>query len=100
MVQVTGNFLNDRGLKNVPYFAAGVGAIQMTVDPFTDSSGNREPEAFDSAALLTIAVGMRTFLSENWGLRYETRYFHHDVFEEGQDEYVVDVGLTFVLGGQ
>lgn len=100
MVNVVGNFLNDRGYKHVPYISAGLGVINATVEPFTNRNDDDVPEAFDSAALLTIAVGSRYFFTENWGARYELRYFHHDAFEEGQDIFVIDLGVSFVLGGQ
>jgi hypothetical protein len=72
----------------------------VTIDPFTDRNGNRQVEAFDSAALLTLAVGSRYFFNENWAVRYEARYFHHDAFDTGQDVYVLDVGVSWVLGGR
>lgn len=100
IVQVVGNFLNDRGYKHVPYITAGIGIVNVTIDPFTNRNGNDEPESFDSAALLTLAAGSRYFFTEDWGIRYELRYFHHDAFEQGQDVFVIDVGASFVLGGQ
>ncbi len=112
IVQIVGNFLNDRGYKHVPYISAGIGIINVTVDPFTAIVGNeqtpdpndtvseKQPEAFDSAALLSLAVGSRYFFNEDWAIRYELRYFHHDAFDEGQDVFVLDVGASWVIGGQ
>ena len=100
LVQVVGNFLNDRGYKHVPYISAGIGIINVTVDQFVDENDEKHPEAFDSAALLSLAVGSRYFFNEDWAIRYELRYFHHDAFDEGQDVFVLDVGASFVIGGQ
>jgi len=100
IVQVVGNFLNDRGYKNVPYISAGVGVINVTIDPYTNRNDDDKPESFDSAALLTLAVGSRYFFNENWAMRYELRYFHHDAFDQGQDVFMIDLGASFVLGGQ
>jgi len=114
---ITGNFLTDRETRTVPYLTAGLGVIQETregysyeftvrntPDPnmplnFTDRVETaRIDERFDSSAILTIGVGARTFFTDNFGVRYEVRYLHHDSFDELVDEYVTSVGVTWVLG--
>ena len=100
---ITATFLADRETHTLPYVSAGLGTVQEKIYAFTDeSSGSpvRVLESFDSSALLTIGVGARTFFTENWGVRYEARFNHHQAFDEGQDEYEVNVGITWVLGGQ
>ena len=123
IVTVTGNFLTDREGNTIPYISAGLGFIQETRegypfeakyfhsaddpnDPNTlriitlqDTSGD-VPEAFDSSAILTLAVGARTFFNDNWGIRYEVAYSHHNSFQVNQDEYAVRVGATWIFGGQ
>ena len=99
-VVVIGNFLADRETRFMPFISAGLGVIQETRKAFTDSSGNRVLEAFDSSAILTLAVGSRTFFSDSFGIRYEARYNHHDSFSKGQDEYIIGLGVTWVVGGQ
>jgi len=100
VVVIIGNFLTDRETRFVPFVSAGLGVIQETRKAFTDSSGNRVLEAFDSSAILTLAVGSRTFFSDSFGIRYEARYNHHDSFSKGQDEYIIGLGVTWVVGGQ
>ncbi len=96
---VVGNFLTDLDGSTIPYLTAGLGIIQETRDAVT-VEGVEVLEAFDASTVLTIGFGARTFFNENWGIRYEARYYHHDNFDESQDEYVVDVGVTWILGGQ
>ncbi|MFQ5700429.1 MAG: outer membrane beta-barrel protein [Acidobacteriota bacterium] len=98
-VAITGNFLTDRETHTIPYLSVGIGVINQKIDAFTDSMGKMVPEAFDASALLTFAVGARTFFTDVIGARYEARYFHHDTFNENQDEFAVAVGVTFVVGG-
>ena len=121
ILMITGNFLTDRETRFIPYISAGLGVIQETRDAFpmtvdvvnpADPNGadpnipNRIQvptnalESFDSSAILTLTVGSRTFFSDNWGIRYELRYNHHDSFETSQDEYQVSAGVTWVVGGQ
>lgn len=114
---ITGNFLTDRETNTIPYITAGLGVIQetregytyeftvrTTPDPnvpttFTDSTRtDKINERFDSSAILTIGVGARTFFSDNFGVRYEIRYIHHDSFDELVDEYITSVGITWVIG--
>ena len=97
---IVGNFLTDRDTKTVPFVLAGVGVIQETRKAFTDGSGVEVAESFDSSALLSIGVGARTFFTDNWGIRYEVRYNHHDSFTKGQDEYLAAIGISWVVGGQ
>jgi len=118
---ITGNFLTDRETRMVPYVSGGLGVVQETRDGFpllvniinpADPNG-QDPnipdridtqievnETFDSSAVLTLAAGARTFLTDNWGIRYELRYFHHDSFGLNQDDYQIAVGATWVVGGQ
>jgi hypothetical protein len=91
---ITGNFLTDRETPWIPYISAGLGIINETVDA-TDTL----PEAFDAGTILTLGVGTRYFWNDNWGGRFEIRYNHHDAFEENQDEYVVGLGATWMVGG-
>lgn len=121
VLQITGNFLTDRETRFVPYISAGLGVIQETRDAFpvainyvnpADPNGldpnipNRITiqqnalESFDSSAILSLSVGARTFFSDNWGIRYEVRYNHHDSFDASQDEYQITAGVTWVVGGQ
>lgn len=65
---------------------------------YTQTGDN--PERFDSAFLITLGAGARTFFSDWFGVRYEARYLRHDTFVEGQNEWLVTVGATFVLGGE
>ena len=97
---ITASFLTDRDSHTLPYISAGLGVIQETRAAFTDSTGTRVLESFDSSAILTLAVGARTFFNDNWGVRYEVQYGHHDSFTLGQDEYVISAGITWVVGGQ
>lgn len=97
---ITGNFLTDRETRTIPFVTAGLGVINETRDAFTDrSTGKRVLESFDSAAVLTLGVGARTFFNENWAIRYEVRYAHHDTFEVSQDEFFVAIGATWMVGG-
>ncbi|MGH9867902.1 MAG: outer membrane protein [Candidatus Polarisedimenticolia bacterium] len=98
-LNVTGNFLTDRETPWIPYITAGLGVITMTIDATTDSLGNEVLESYDSAGILTLGVGTRYFWSDNWGARVEARYNHHDAFSENQDEYVLALGVTWLLGG-
>jgi len=117
VLAITGNFLTDRDGSTVPYVTAGLGVIQetregfpfdyvvrTTPDPntpqnFTEETGSDEVnERFDSSAVLTIGVGARTFFTDNFGVRYEIRYIHHDSFDELVDEYITSVGVTWLLG--
>ncbi|HKY31260.1 MAG TPA: outer membrane beta-barrel protein [Candidatus Polarisedimenticolia bacterium] len=91
-VVVTGNFLTDREISTIPYITAGLGIITGEVDT--------EPEAFDAGTILMLGVGARTFWHDDWGVRYEVRYNHQDWFEENQDEYVLALGITYLLGGE
>lgn len=100
MAVITGNFLTDRDGSLVPFVSAGLGVVNETIDAFRDSGGNQVPESFDSAAIITLGVGARNFFTDNWGIRYEGRYVHHDLFEEGQNEYIVAAGVTWLVGGQ
>ncbi|HET6373233.1 MAG TPA: outer membrane beta-barrel protein [Candidatus Polarisedimenticolia bacterium] len=123
VVQVVGHFLGDRETSTMPYISAGFGVINETRPEFPfdvnfdvssdDDMDTNTPrvitrqsasgvvtESFDSAALLTLAVGAKTFFSDNMGIRYEARYNHHDLFGEGQDEYQLNVGFAWVVGGQ
>jgi opacity protein-like surface antigen len=93
-VHITGNFLTDRETPWVPYITAGLGIITQTLDE-TDT----ELEAFDAGTILTLGVGTRYFWSDNWAGRVEARYNHHDAFEENQDEYVLALGVSWLLGG-
>jgi hypothetical protein len=114
---ITGNFLTDRETNTIPYITAGLGVIhetregfpfdytvRITPDPnvpttFTDEVRSGEvTERFDSSAILTIGVGARTYFSDNFGVRYEIRYMHHDSFDELVDEYITTVGATWLLG--
>jgi opacity protein-like surface antigen len=114
---ITGNFLTDRETSTVPYVTAGLGVIQETrkgyeyefgvrntPDPnmpttFTDRvETDQIGERFDSSAILTIGVGARTFFTDNFGVRYEVRYVHHDSFDELVDEYITSVGVTWLVG--
>jgi len=100
---ITATFLADRETHTLPYVSAGLGTVQEKIYAFTDeSSGSpvRVAESFDSSAMLTIGIGARTFFTQNWGVRYEARYNHHDGFDQGQDEYQVSAGITWVVGGQ
>jgi len=97
---ITGNFLTDRETNTIPYITAGMGVIQEKRAAFTPATGPSVLEAFDSSAILTIGVGARTFFTDNFGVRYDIRYAHHDSFEELQDEFITSVGVTWVLGGQ
>ena len=100
---ITATFLADRETRTLPYVSAGLGTIQEKIYAYTDDrSGTnvRVAESFDASALLTIGVGARTFFSENWAVRYEVRFNHHQAFDEGQDEYEVHAGITWVVGGQ
>ncbi len=100
LILITGNFLTDRDIRTVPYVSAGLGVIQETREAFTPPGGGPEVnEAFDSSAVLTIGVGGRTFLTDNFDVRYEVRYAHHDSFDELQDEFISSVGITWVVGG-
>ena len=96
---ITGNFLTDRETPWIPYISAGLGIITETVDASRDSLGNELPEAFDAGTILTLGVGTRYFWNDNWGGRFEARYNHHDAFEENQDEYVLALGVTWIVGG-
>jgi len=98
-VNVTGNFLTDRETPWIPYVTAGLGVITHTIDATTDSSGNDVLESYDAAAILSLGVGTRYFWSDNWGGRMEARYNHHDSFSENQDEYVLALGVTWLVGG-
>lgn len=123
ILSITGNFLTDRDTRTIPYITAGFGIIQEKRDgfPFTadlvesvdhdmDPNTPRQNttvthhsdvfESFDASAILTLGVGARTFLSDNWGVRYEARYNHHDSFDAVQDEYVISAGVTWVVGGK
>ena len=97
---ITGSFLTDRDTRTVPYISAGLGVIQETRKAFTDNSGTRVGESFDSSAILMLGVGARTFFNDNWGVRYEARYQHHDSFTVGQDEFLLCAGVTWVVGGR
>lgn len=117
---VTANFLADRETNTIPYVSAGLGFIQERRDAFPllvrVDNPNADPndpnipavltvetegrESFDTSAVLTLAVGARTFFTDNFGIRYEARYFHHDSFEFGQDEYQLAAGATWMFGGQ
>jgi opacity protein-like surface antigen len=97
---ITANLFTDRDTKTVPYISAGLGVIQETRSAFTDPNGMRVFESFDSSAILTLGAGARTFFNDNWGVRYEARYNHHDSFTLGQDEYLLAVGVTWVVGGK
>jgi len=122
IVSITGSFLTDRDSRTVPYISAGLGFIQETrsgfdfdlgyellVDADNDPNTARTTapasvraealESFDSSAVLALAVGARTFFTDNWAARYEVGYAHHDSFSENQDEYTVKVGITWVVGG-
>ena len=117
VLAITGNFLTDRDGSTVPYITAGLGVIQETRDGFpfeydvsvadpnlglptrvTETRSGEVGERFDSSAILTIGVGARTFFSDNFGVRYEIRYVHHDSFDELVDEYITSVGVTWLLG--
>ena len=98
-VNVTGNFLTDRETPWIPYISAGLGIITQTIDATTDSLGNEVLESYDAGGLLTLGVGTRYFWSDNWGARVEARYNHHDAFSENQDEYVLALGVTWLVGG-
>ena len=122
ILAITGNFLTDRETRFVPYISAGLGVIQETRDAFPMTVDIVNPahdpnvfdpnipsriqvpggalESFDSSAILALSVGARTFFSDNWGIRYEIRYNHHDSFEDSQDEYQLSAGVTWVVGGQ
>ncbi len=103
VLAITANFLADRETRTLPYVSAGLGTVQEKIYAFTDeSSGSPErvAESFDSSAMLTIGIGARTFFTQNWGVRYGARYNHHQGFEQGQDEYEVNAGITWVVGGQ
>lgn len=123
IVTVTGNFLTDREGNTIPYISAGLGIIQETREgyPFdtqylSSADDPNDPntirivtlqegsgkvlESFDSSAVLTLAVGARTFFNDNWGIRYEVAYAHHNSFDVNQDEYAVRVGATWIFGGQ
>ncbi len=112
---ITGNFLTDRETSTVPYVTAGLGVIQETRDGFpfdyvvsmpdpngpgtvSETRSGEVTERFDSSAILTIGVGARTFFTDNFGVRYEIRYVHHDSFDELVDEYITSVGITWLLG--
>jgi len=114
---ITGNFLTDRESNTIPYVTAGLGVVQETRDgysyefavrttpnpnvptSFTDSTRtDKINERFDSSAVLTLGVGARTFFSDNFGVRYEIRYIHHDSFDELVDEYITSVGITWLVG--
>ncbi len=97
---ITGNFLTDRETNTIPYVSAGLGVINETIKSYKDSNGNQVLESFDSAALLTLGVGARTFFTDNWAIRYEGRYNHHNTFDMNQDEYVVSVAVTWIVGGE
>ncbi len=121
IAQVTATFFSDREVRTAPYITAGLGITQETRSPFTFDAdyrfedpeispadpnrnvfvpGRREVvEAFDSSAILTIGAGGRTFLTDNWGIRYEVRYYHHDSFDRNQDEFQFLLGATLVVGG-
>ena len=123
VLAITGSFLTDRETRTIPYVTAGLGFIQETRADFpfdldyevsTDHDGDPNTlrlkqtrsvsseslESFDSSAVLTLAVGARTFFTDNWAARYEVGYAHHDSFGANQDEYMVKVGITWVVGGQ
>jgi opacity protein-like surface antigen len=114
---ITGNFLTDRDGSTVPYITAGLGVVQETRDGFPfeyvvrttpdpnipqdfaeETRSSEVNERFDSSAILTIGVGARTFFTDNFGVRYEIRYIHHDSFDELVDEYLTSVGVTWLLG--
>lgn len=100
---LTGNFLTDRDTRTIPYISAGLGVINQTVDAYTLEGPIMDTEVgeqFDSAALLTIGFGARTFFNDWFGLRYQIRYLHHNTFEENQDEFLVGFGVTIVVGGE
>ena len=102
----------------IPFISAGLGVIQEDRDNLPiqvskqdcDMNGNNCVTAivpgtynearFDTGSLLTFGVGARTFFTENWAIRYEVRYFHHDTLETNQDEFSLGVGATWVIGGQ
>ncbi|HEY3176022.1 MAG TPA: outer membrane beta-barrel protein [Candidatus Polarisedimenticolia bacterium] len=123
IVTVTGNFLTDRDGNTIPYISAGLGFIQETREPSTfetpyrvsedDDNNPSTPrvisdrnakgdvlESFDSSAILALSIGARTFFNDNWGVRYEVGYAHHNSFDKNQDEYTMRVGMTWIVGGQ
>lgn len=123
IMMITGSFLTDRDTRTIPYVSAGLGFIQETRSSFDfdlsylvavdDDADPNTPrslvpqsvpaeslESFDSSAVLVLAVGARTFFTDNWAARYELGYAHHDSFEENQDEFSIRVGITWVVGGQ
>lgn len=54
----------------------------------------------DTGALISMAVGARTFFAPWFAVRYEIRYWHHDAFNENQDNLGLMVGASFALGGK
>jgi len=93
-LHITGNLLTDRETPWVPFITAGLGIITETID-----ATETEAESFDAGTILTLGVGTRYFWNDNWAGRVEGRYNHHDAHEENQDEYVVALGISWLLGG-
>ncbi len=100
MIELSGNFLSDRDTSTFPYIVAGLGVVSETRDAFEDPNGVEVLESYDAAAVLTMGLGARTFFHDDWAIRYEARYFHHDLFEASQDEYEISAGVSWILGGK
>lgn len=72
----------------------------VAVNP-NDFDFPEDGERSDTGTLLTAGLGVRWFVTPRFGLRGEIRYYHHDTFDQNQDAWpAVDLGVTFLLGGQ
>src|SRR5262249_6518771 len=96
---ITGNLLTDRDTKTVPYISAGLGIIQETRAAFTGPAGPVF-ESFDASAILSIGLGARTFSTDSLAAGQEAHYNRQDSFDQGQNEYILSAGITWIVGGK
>ncbi|HZE89924.1 MAG TPA: outer membrane beta-barrel protein [Verrucomicrobiae bacterium] len=111
MLGLTANFLTERDVKTNPYFNVSLGFVNESrgSSDFTVRTNPNDPNSVisgtvlarkDTGTGLSVSAGARTFLRNNFGIRYEVRYIHHDTFAINQDGFQFSAGATFVLGGK
>ncbi|MBI3448552.1 MAG: porin family protein [Acidobacteria bacterium] len=111
MLGLTANFLTERDTKTNPYFNVSLGFVNESrgSSDFSVRTNPNDPNSVvagtilarkDTGTGLSVSAGARTFLRNNFGIRYEIRYIHHDTFTINQDGFQFSAGATFVLGGK